>query len=96
MIFTNIDDYFDTKEAFLDAFIDHGSEQELFISSYIHGHFSVEAAKVCSLANMQVSQRIAMFETNLRLAIDNAIGNQELASSDASDVVAMLEQVFQA
>ncbi|MFC4699753.1 YfcL family protein [Glaciecola siphonariae] len=46
MFNTQQNDYLDAKEAYLDSFIEKDDEQLLFESSYIHGHFSVVAAKL--------------------------------------------------
>lgn len=92
--------YLDTKEAFLDAFIDKGSDQELFIASYIHGHFSVVAAKVLNAMNESTHQHCDLLQyqeqtmLTLRQSIETAIANNELSQTDTSDVKAMLEVLF--
>jgi len=92
--------YIDKKEAFLDSFIDTGSEHDLFIASYIHGHFSVIAANMLNAVNEPENQAItlgqwrAQTEEMLKQSIDKAIANNELANTDANDVLIMLEALF--
>ena len=92
--------YLDTKEAFLDSYIDTGSDHELFIASYIHGHFSVIAANMLNAMNEPKNKTITLIEwqeqTQLMLvgSIDKAILNNELANADANDVLIMREALF--
>ena len=100
-----LNDFFDKKEHFLDSFIDSGSEQDLFVTSYIHGHFSVEAAKVmasasqCKAIDMSVENTAKQFEQTftslLNASISNAISNKELEAQDAKEVQNMLERMFE-
>lgn len=89
--------YLEVKEAFLDSFIDTGSDQDLFIASYIHGHFSVVAANLLNTINetsykscdlLQYQERTML---TLGRSIELAIANNELSKTDAVDVKAMLE-----
>lgn len=92
--------YLDKQEAFLDAYIDTGSDHELFIASYIHGHFSVVAANLLIAMNdpkneahsILLWQEQTMFM--LTQSIDQAISNNELSDKDASDVLIMREALF--
>jgi len=94
VIFTNLEHYFDVKEAFLDDYIDSGSDHDLFVASYIHGHFSVEAARAITQRDGKLSEQIAMFEAHLQQSIENAIINKELNSNDANDVRLMLVELL--
>jgi len=89
------------KEAFLDQFIERDDEYQLFISSYIHGHFSVVAAALArSIAEGKIgpfddsSSFQAYFEALLRREIDSAIANEELSDKDAQAVLNMLSTLF--
>ncbi len=42
----NLDTFLDELEEYLDSFIHSGTDHDLFISSYIHGHFSVVAVRL--------------------------------------------------
>lgn len=92
--------YLDMKEAFLDAFIDKGSDHDLFIASYIHGHFSVVAANLLNAINESSDQPFDLLQyqeqtaLTLRQSINTAIKNNELSKTDATDVKVMLEALF--
>jgi hypothetical protein len=92
--------YLDMKEAFLDSFIDKGSDHDLFIASYIHGHFSVVAATLLNTVNQNSDESLDLYQyqeqTMLTLSgsIELAIANNELSKTDAIDVKVMLEALF--
>lgn len=44
----------------MDSFIDSGSDQELFVSSYIHGHFSVVAANLLHVVKNAITTKIVV------------------------------------
>lgn len=103
----SLENYFDQVEAFLDSFIENGNEQELFVSSYLHGHFSVVAAGV-----LLSEQQMIMFTNNaddnkvcrsthyqdvlknlLSKSINTAIANLELSNEDAVQVRQLVEKI---
>ncbi len=99
-LLNEVDKYLDRKEAFLDKFIESGSEHDLFVASYIHGHFSVIAANVMrfasdpSAAQFTLSDLCANADRLLQESINTAIMNNELSESDAKEVIAMLDKLF--
>lgn len=92
--------YLDMKEAFLDSFIDKGSDHDLFIASYIHGHFSVVAANLLNTINETSDKSLDLLQyqeqtmLSLSRSIERAIANNELSKTDAIDVKVMLEVLF--
>lgn len=90
-----LEKYLDTKEAFLDKFIGNGTDHELFITSYIHGHFSVVAAKTMQHTPLfeDADQAFVFFTEHLQQSIFDAIEKGELESQDAKDVTTMLKQL---
>lgn len=94
----SLNTYFDAKEAFLDKFIDTGSDHELFVASYIHGHFSVVAAKTMQEihAFSEAEQAIFYFTELLQTSIAKAINDGELSAQDAKDVTSMLGNIIEA
>lgn len=93
--------YLDQKEAFLDQFIDLDDEYLLFISSYIHGHFSVVAAKLANAISdgsvppfRELEDFQIQFEGLLKDDINKAITDKELSDSDAKAVLQMLSKMF--
>jgi hypothetical protein len=93
--------YLDEKEAKLDAFIDSGTDHELFVASYIHGHYSVIAAQLLGAISVPDNHEVTLVQWQqqcqymLNLSIDNAIENNELISKDANDVIAMRDDLFE-
>jgi hypothetical protein len=93
-------EFLDEKEAILDRYIDSGSDHDLFIASYIHGHFSVIAANLMHAIhapqNKSASHTQWQLQTRhmLSQSIDDAIANNELAGTDAQDVVNMRNMLF--
>jgi hypothetical protein len=86
--------YLDAKECFLDQFIDQGSDHALFVSSYIHGHFSVVAANMPhNIENVDKFTRD--FNTRLHDTIERAIADKELSEDDADAVLNMLAKMFE-
>lgn len=94
MSFQSIETYLDAQEAKLDQFISTGTEHELFLSSYIHGHFSVQAAAVVSQPFSSVEQAIQTFESGLYNSIKQALDSKELDAQDAQDVLKMFKGLF--
>lgn len=96
----NFSEYLDIKEALLDTYIDSGSDHELFIASYIHGHFSVIAANLIHAIkapeNRSAGQVQWQQQTQYMLSesIDSAIANNELIGADAQDVIDMKNMLF--
>ena len=96
-----VENYLDAKEAILDAFIDSNSEHELFIASYIHGHFSVVAANIMQLIPVLENKHVSAAQWQLHTqhmlstSISEAINNHELTAQDAKDVIYMLSSLFE-
>lgn len=99
-VIVNFTEYLDETEALLDAYIDSGSDHELFIASYIHGHYSVIAANLVHAVHCSQNQnaRLAQWQKQtqhmLMQSIDDAIANNELAVCDAKDVIKMRDSLF--
>lgn len=99
---TDFEKIIDDQETYLDSFIDTGSQQELFIASYIHGHFSVVVAgflsslsqmSASSLSDMSVTDLQQDFLSKLNNSINEAINNDELLAEDAIQVQIMLKSL---
>lgn len=93
--------FLDQKEALLDAYIDAGSDHELFIASYIHGHFSVTAANLMHAIKEPQNSQFTLEEWQqqtqylLNESIDKAIQNNEVLGQDAIDVIVMRNALFE-
>lgn len=92
--------YLDKKEAFLDAYIETGTDHELFLASYIHGHFSVIAARLLNAINDTINEAYLISDWKeltdklLTDSIDKAIANNELTTEDTKDVLLMRESLL--
>ncbi|WP_395342391.1 YfcL family protein [Ningiella sp. W23] len=86
------------QEAFLDQFIHQDDDEKLFISSYIHGHFSLIAASMSGAEYHSDDHALEAyahaFHHRLSDAVDTAIANNELSSEDANAVVSMLSDMY--
>lgn len=70
-------------ERYLDQVVGHGDDQELFIASYLQGHFAVAAGQ-SQVQNMtQVEQLSELMDTSL----NNAFSNNELVADDQQQVL---------
>ena len=72
-------------EASLDDVVNHGSDDELFIASYLQGHFAVEARQL----EMQEDATVAMLNDKMLESLNSAFANNELESEDAKQVKAL-------
>lgn len=72
-------------EASLDDVVNHGSDDELFIASYLQGHFAVESRQL----EMREDATISMLNENMLQSLNNAFANNELESDDAEQVKAL-------
>jgi len=72
-------------EASLDDVVNHGSDDELFIASYLQGHFAVEARQM----EMQEDATVDKLNQKMLESLDNAFANNELESEDALQVKAL-------
>lgn len=75
----------DITQAKLDAVVIDGTDHELFISGYLHGHFSLIVSQVESNDQCSVEE----LDRQLLLSLHNAFENGELEKADQQDVFAM-------
>lgn len=79
----------DAIDEFLFEPVENGSEDDLFIASYLHGHFSVVAAGV---ADDHQSPLSAMDE-GMKSSLEKAFSNNEVTLEDAEKVSALWRKV---
>jgi hypothetical protein len=65
--------------------VEHGNDQELFIASYLQGHFAVEAGQSQVQQMTQVKQLAELMDTSLT----SAFSNNELAIDDQQQVLSL-------
>lgn len=99
-LISNVSEYLDQKEAMLDTYIDSGSDHDLFIASYIHGHFSVIAANLMHAVHAPQNQSASLQQWKMQAqlmltdSVNDAIANNELAENDAVQVTNMTDMLF--
>ena len=94
-------------QAHLDSFIVNGSDQELFIASYLHGHFDVAVANVEKRIEQperveqperaehhEQSSKAILYKT-LENQLNQAFANNELSSEDTDQVTKLFNSIFQ-
>jgi hypothetical protein len=84
----------DKMQVHLDSFIADGSDHELFIASYLHGHFDVAVANVEKLIERGEDNPISTLQATLDAQLQKAFENNELSSEDAGQVTALFNSLF--
>jgi hypothetical protein len=87
----------DSMVAVLESFIADGSDQELFIASYLHGHFDlaiVKAEKADVAVTPDESARILFLEQALIEQLQLAFDNNELENNDQIEVLNLVKRLF--
>ncbi|GEA06645.1 hypothetical protein KUL42_14060 [Alteromonas sp. KUL42] len=77
-------------ESALDDVVNHGSDDELFIASYLQGHFAVESRQL----EMQQDATLTLLNTKMCNSLESAFANNELEAEDAKQVRALWERLF--
>jgi hypothetical protein len=72
-------------ERYLDQVVEHGNDQQLFIASYLQGHFAVEAGQSQVQQMTQIKQLAELMDTSLT----SAFSNQELSTDDQQQVFSL-------
>lgn len=85
----------DKMQAHLDSFIVDGSDQELFIASYLHGHFDIAVANVEKLIESGDNNPLASLQQILEKQLIDAFENNELSTLDAEQVTQLFNTLFQ-
>jgi hypothetical protein len=65
--------------------VEHGNDQQLFIASYLQGHFAVEAGQSQVQQMTQIKQLAELMDTSLT----SAFRNQELSTDDQQQVFSL-------
>lgn len=77
--------YLDKVQAHFDDVVNKGDDQELFISSYLNGHFSL-AGSQC-LNEQQLS--LESLDSKMQASLADAFANGELEEQDQQQVYAL-------
>ncbi|MBU2979752.1 YfcL family protein [Alteromonas sp. C1M14] len=77
-------------EAQLDGVVDHGSDDDLFIASYLQGHFAVIARQ----QEMSKDASIRTLDEAVTASLNAAFDNYELEPDDQKKVFGLWQQLL--
>ena len=77
-------------EDYLDKVVEHGNDQELFIASYLQGHFAVAAGQSQVQEMTQVEQLSELMFTSL----NSAFSHNELVADDQKQVLSLWQTLL--
>lgn len=80
----------DHIEQALDGVVDHGTSDELFLSSYLQGHFAVIARQL----EMQADASSSMLDDAMQESLNSAFANNELEDADQNAVFALWQKLL--
>ncbi|RDV24619.1 YfcL family protein [Alteromonas aestuariivivens] len=73
----------------LDAVVDHGSDDELFVASYLQGHFAVLARQL----EMRADADITLLDEAMKNSLKQAFAQKELDAEDQDKVAALWQRL---
>ncbi len=87
---TPLSKFIENAESFLDDIVDCGTDQELFVAGYLHGHFSLVISQL-DTDNFQFKQVLndAMYES-----LQRAFEQGELEPDDQAEVFSLWQKIF--
>ena len=80
----------DDIDAALDNVVDTGSDDALFIASYLQGHFAVEARKL----ELDESASVEKLSQTMQQSLEQAFTNNELEPADQQAVAALWQKLL--
>ena len=83
-------DKVDTIEAQLDMIVDSGTDDELFIASYFHGHFSLAVSQVPD----NIDDKMVCLRQPLTATLNDAFVNRALEDEDQKKIWTLPERLF--
>lgn len=80
----------DGIEMALSGFVDHGTDHELFLSGYLHGHFSL----VVSQAEIDTDMALEGLDNRMKKSLAEAFEQGELEPVDQQLALDMWQSLF--
>ncbi|NMH61298.1 YfcL family protein [Alteromonas ponticola] len=77
-------------ESKLDAVVDTGSDDDLFVASYLRGHFDLIACKLLAMPQADIIE----LNEHVRASLDQAFAKGELESHDQQKVGRLWEALI--
>ena len=84
-------DFVDQCESALNNIVETGNDHALFVSGYLHGHFSL----VISQAEQVQEYCLNKLDERMRTSLQQAFAQGELEPADQEDVLAMWAELMQ-
>lgn len=81
----SLDVFIQQTESYLDKVVEHGDDQQLFIASYLQGHFAVAAGQSQVQQMTEIKQLSKLMDVSLQSAFDN----NELVAEDQQQVLSL-------
>ncbi|MGS2720758.1 YfcL family protein [Paraglaciecola aestuariivivens] len=87
---SELSEFIQKTENYLDNVVEHGDDQALFIASYLQGHFAVAAGQ----SQVQNMTEIAQLAELMQLSLSQAFSNNELTTQDQTEVEQLWKQLL--
>ncbi|WP_299075155.1 YfcL family protein [uncultured Paraglaciecola sp.] len=87
-----LDIFIQNTETYLDQVVEHGNDQELFIASYLQGHFAVAAGQ----SQVQNMTQVAELSELMQHSLHQAFENKELIDEDQQQVQSLWQTLLAA
>ena len=84
------DEFVDSTQEYLDSVVVDGSDQELFIASYLTGHFSLVTSNALALDDYS----LATLNSYMQTSLEKAYANNEVEGQDQAQVSALWNRLF--
>ncbi|MDO6695332.1 YfcL family protein [Aliiglaciecola sp. 3_MG-2023] len=90
MSYQQLEEFIQQAESQLDAVVETGTDDELFIAGYLHGHFSlvVSQALISEQANIKTLNKL------LTENLDSAFAQKELEPEDQQKVILLWQSLI--
>jgi hypothetical protein len=76
--------------AYFDTVVEQGTDQQLFIASYLQGHFSLVISQVLASSDSSMLQ----IDTTMRASLTSAFSQQELSPQDQKQTLNLWDRLY--
>lgn len=84
------DQFVSASLAYFDQVVEDGTDQELFVASYLNGHFSLAVSQAIKMA----APDLVVLDQIMQESLKNAFDNQELSEQDQLQTLALWRQLY--
>ncbi|GAB2686267.1 YfcL family protein [Aliiglaciecola aliphaticivorans] len=90
MSYQQLEEFIQQAESQLDAVVETGTDDELFIAGYLHGHFSLVVSQALSSEQANIKTLNKLLTENL----DSAFAQKELEPEDQQKVILLWQSLI--